>query len=125
MGGNWQDHGLEAWIVKSLKPRLEFTGGGLRNRASRRRVCFFFIALSIFLLWVACGKKGPPVSLDRIVPEVIRDLQASVRNERVILQWSFPRENTDGSDLVDLVGFKVLRGYNTLLFLLSPITTTR
>jgi fibronectin type 3 domain-containing protein len=83
----------------------------LRNRASRRRVCFLSITLSIFLLWVACGKKGPPVSLDRIVPEVIRDLQASIRKERVILQWSLPRENTDGSDLVDLVGFKVLRGY--------------
>ena len=88
----------------------------MSNRASSRRVYFLFIALSIFLLWVACGKKGPPVSLDRIVPEVIRDLQASVRKERVILQWSFPRENTDGSDLVDLVGFKVLREKESLQF---------
>ena len=71
-------------------------------------LCFF---LCLFFLWVGCGKKGPPVSYDRIVPKAITDLGASVREGRVILQWSLPRENTDGSDLVDLVGFKVLRGH--------------
>lgn len=83
----------------------------MRSRVSKRGVWFFFVPLSIFLLWVACGRKGPPISLDRIVPEIIADLQASVRKGRVILQWSVPRENTDESDLVDLAGFKVLRGY--------------
>jgi fibronectin type 3 domain-containing protein len=83
----------------------------LRGIVSRREVWFLFFSLSLFFLWAACGRKGLPVSFDRIVPEVIRDLQASVRKGRVILQWSLPRENTDGSDLVDLVGFKVLRGY--------------
>ncbi len=83
----------------------------MRSIASRRRIFFLFFPLCLFFLWAACGRKGPPVSFDRIVPEAIADLEASVREGRVILQWSLPRENTDGSDLVDLVGFKVLRGY--------------
>ena len=82
----------------------------MRSLALKRGVSFLFFSLSLFLLWVACGKKGPPVSFDRIVPEVITDLKASVREGWVILQWSLPEENTDGSKLVDLVGFTVLRG---------------
>ena len=82
----------------------------MRSITSRRRIFLLFFPLSLFFLWGACGKKGPPVSFDRIVPEVITDLEASVREGRVILAWSLPRENTDGSDLVDLVGFKVLKG---------------
>jgi fibronectin type 3 domain-containing protein len=81
----------------------------LRNIALKRRIFHIFFPLSFLLLWGACGKKGPPVSFDRIVPEAITDLEASVREGRVILEWSLPRENTDGSELVDLVGFKVLR----------------
>ncbi len=77
---------------------------------SKRRISLLFFSLCLFFLWGACGKKGPPVSFDRIVPKAITDLGALVREGRVVLQWSLPRENTDGSDLVDLVGFKVLRG---------------
>lgn len=83
----------------------------LRRMAPKRGISPLFFPLCLFLLWVACGQKGRPVSYDRIVPKAIMDLGASVREGRVILQWSLPRENTDGSDLVDLVGFKVLRGY--------------
>ena len=81
----------------------------MRSIALKRRISLLFFPLSLFFLWGACGKKGPPVSFDRIVPEAITDLEASVREGRVILEWLLPRENTDGSDLVDLVGFKVLR----------------
>ncbi len=78
----------------------------MRGITLRRRIFLLFFALSL----LACGKKGPPVSLDRIIPEAVTDLGASVREGRVILAWSLPRENTDGSDLEDLVGFKVFRG---------------
>jgi len=83
----------------------------LMRIAPKRRISLLCFSLCLFFLWVACGRKGPPVSYDRIVPKAIMDLGASVREGRVILQWSLPRENTDGSDVVDLAGFKVLRGY--------------
>jgi hypothetical protein len=81
----------------------------LRRIAPKRRISLLFFSLCLFFLWASCGKKGPPVSFDRVVPKAIMDLRASVREGRVILQWSLPRENTDGSDLSDLTGFKVLR----------------
>jgi hypothetical protein len=82
----------------------------MRSQASKRGMCLLPCFISLFLLWLGCGVKEPPVSFDRIVPKAIRDLGALVRETRVILHWSPPGENTDGSDLVDLVGFKVLRG---------------
>jgi len=85
--------------------------GGLRSIGSKRRISLLVFPLSLFFLCIACGKKGPPVSLDRIVPKALPDLRASVREGRVILQWTVPNRNTDGSDLVNLAGFKVLRGY--------------
>jgi len=86
------------------------TGIRLRSQASKRGISLLSFLIPLFILWAGCGKKGPPVSLDRIVPKAITDLEASVREERVILQWSLPQENMDGSKLVDLLGFKVLRG---------------
>ncbi|MFQ5841730.1 MAG: hypothetical protein ACE5I8_04765 [Thermodesulfobacteriota bacterium] len=85
-------------------------GVRLRSQASKRRIFLLSSLIPVFILGGGCGRKGPPVSLDRIVPKVVTDLEASVREGRVILQWSLPKENTDGSKLVDLQGFKVLRG---------------
>ena len=82
----------------------------MRSQVPKRSIFLLPFLISLCIPWVGCGKKGPPVSLDRIVPKAVRDLEASVREERVILQWSLPKENTDGSKLVDLQGFKVLRG---------------
>ena len=79
----------------------------MKRRAAKRRISLF---ISFFVLWTGCGRKGPPVSFDRIVPKATTDLEASVREGRVILEWSLPKENTDGSKLVDLLGFKVLKG---------------
>ncbi|UCD70820.1 MAG: hypothetical protein JSW70_07390 [Syntrophobacterales bacterium] len=86
-------------------------GVRLGGQASNRRIFLLSVLIPLFIPVVSCGKKAPPVSFDRIVPEAIADMEASVREGRVILQWSLPEENTDGSDLVDLVGFKVLRGF--------------
>ncbi len=77
---------------------------------SRRRISLLSVLIPLLILWAGCGKKGPPVSYDRIVPKMVNDLGASVREGRVILRWSLPRENTDGAKLVDLKGFMILRG---------------
>jgi fibronectin type 3 domain-containing protein len=89
---------------------LRDTGVRLRSQASKGRISLLSFLIPLFILWAGCGRKGPPVSLDRIVPEATTDLEASVRGGRVILEWSLPKENTDGSKLVDLQGFTVLRG---------------
>lgn len=67
----------------------------------------FLIALAILL--GACGVKAPPIPPDVLVPKAITDLQGRVREGELYLSWSIPRENTDGSKPVDLVGFRVLR----------------
>jgi len=82
----------------------------VRSQAPKRGICLLPWFISLFSLWLGCGVKESPIPFDLIVPEAVRDLGALVREGRVVLHWSPPRENTDGSDLVDLVGFKVLRG---------------
>ncbi|NIS59757.1 MAG: hypothetical protein GTO13_03340, partial [Proteobacteria bacterium] len=50
----------------------------------RRRISLLSFLIPLLILWAGCGKKAPPVSLDRIVPKVVSDLEASVREGRVI-----------------------------------------
>ena len=62
-----------------------------------------------------CARKGPPVSWETIVPKRIVDLVAIPREDRLLLEWSVPKENTDKSLLTDLVGFKILKSEGTLV----------
>ncbi len=78
-------------------------------------------AQRIILLWlllmvmVSCGKKAPPVPWSSVVPKRIVDLEARSREGRVLLEWTFPKENTDKSPLTDLWEFKVLRSEGDLI----------
>jgi hypothetical protein len=73
------------------------------------------------LLWVmlifagGCAKKAPPVPWDSIVPRRIVDLIATPREDRVLLGWTTPKENTDKSPLTNLAGFKILRSEGVLI----------
>lgn len=76
----------------------------------------------IILLWlvvmvvaVGCAKKGPPVSWESIVPKRIVDLAAVPREDRLLLEWTIPKENTDKSPLTDLASFRVLRSEGILV----------
>jgi len=71
--------------------------------------------LFILLLAFACGKKGPPVPWESIVPKRIVDLAALPREGRVLLEWTAPKENTDKTPLIDLEGFHVLRSEGLLI----------
>jgi fibronectin type 3 domain-containing protein len=55
------------------------------------------------------------VSWETIVPKRIVDLVAIPREDRLLLEWSVPKENTDKSPLTDLAGFKILRSEGTLV----------
>lgn len=73
------------------------------------------------LLWVilifsgGCAKKAPPVPWESIVPKRIVDLVATPREDRLLLEWTLPKENTDKSPLTDLAEFKVLRSEGVLV----------
>lgn len=58
---------------------------------------------------LGCGKKASPVAPESVFPMAIDDLTAAVTKGAVILRWTIPERNTDGSKLTDLKGFKVLR----------------
>ncbi len=62
-----------------------------------------------------CAKKGPPVPWESIVPKRIVDLEATAREGHLLLEWTFPKENTDKSVLIDLTGFQILRSEGALV----------
>ena len=57
----------------------------------------------------SCGKKGDPSSPVAVTPAKIKDLTARTQGRAITLSWSIPKKNTDGSQLLDLKGFKILR----------------
>lgn len=61
-----------------------------------------------------CAKKGPPVAWETIVPGRIGDLQATPREDRLLLEWKTPKENTDKTPLTNLTSFRILRSEGTL-----------
>jgi fibronectin type 3 domain-containing protein len=73
------------------------------------------VLVSVIVLLVGCGVKGPPVPWETIVPKRIVDLEAVPREEKVLLEWTIPKENTDKSALTDLAGFSILRSEGDLI----------
>jgi len=71
-------------------------------------------ACFLFALLLGCGIKSAPVSRDTLVAKRIVDLEAIPRDERLILTWSVPKENTDKSPLKDLEEFRILRSEGIL-----------
>jgi hypothetical protein len=68
---------------------------------------FFLFLLSLIL--GGCGKKANPVAPESLFPAAVSDLRAWPREGAVLLGWTMPTQNTDGTRLEDLLGFKVLR----------------
>jgi hypothetical protein len=87
------------------------------HQLKARALSFSWILPMIFILLVGggCGKKGPPVSWQTIVPKKIADLQAIPREGNLMLQWTVPKENTDKSVLTDLVEVRILRSEGALV----------
>lgn len=69
----------------------------------------FLVLLLLPLAFSGCGIKGAPVAPGSTFPAPVTDLRAWAREGRIFLAWSLPTKNTDGSNLEDLLGFRVFR----------------
>jgi fibronectin type 3 domain-containing protein len=87
------------------------------RRKSKTRIILLSLILSVTLvsLIAGCGQKAPPVPWSSVVPKRVVDLEAKSREERILLEWTFPKENTDKSVLTDLTEFKILRSEGDLV----------
>ena len=70
---------------------------------------YYACVILLIVLAMGCGVKAPPTPPDVLVPEAVDDLRATVKEDTIVLTWSMPKENVDGSKPVDLVRFLVLR----------------
>ncbi len=61
------------------------------------------------LLLVGCGRKGPLVPPEAMVPAPIADLRVEQQGERISVSWSQPGREEGGGPLKDLAGFRVFR----------------
>jgi len=75
----------------------------------QRNPAILSILLLLTLAFSGCGIKGPPVAPSSTIPAAVIDLRAWAREGRIFLAWGSPTKNTDGSDLKDLLGFRVFR----------------
>jgi uncharacterized protein len=81
----------------------------------QRNPAIFLILLLLPLAFSGCGIKGLPVAPSSTNPAAVTDLRAWSREGRIFLAWGVPTKNTDGSDLKDLLGFRVFRKSRLLL----------
>lgn len=52
----------------------------------------FLILLGLLLFCPGCGKKGPPVAPEAVVPPPVNDFKADVVSGEVRLTWSVPKK---------------------------------
>ncbi len=65
-------------------------------------VCFL-----LMIILLACGKKANPVIPVAVIPNGVENLSYQIKGKSLIVSWTIPGQNTDGSPLTDLKGFKV------------------
>ncbi len=72
----------------------------------KKNVLLLFV-VALFL--ASCGLKAPPLPPEEVAPDRVTDLKVRPTDGGVALTWTMPTVNTDGTNLTDLTGFKVLR----------------
>ena len=82
---------------------LEFTNG-----------LWVLLGALIFLMLFGCGKKGPPIPYDATVPGPVADLESVIRDGKVFLRWSVPRDSEDEPQMAEVKEFWVLREESSL-----------
>lgn len=64
------------------------------------------VLLVVFLS--ACGRKGPLVRPEALVPAKVSDFVVLQKGESLQLSWSIPKKLVSGGKLTDLAGFRLL-----------------
>jgi predicted small lipoprotein YifL len=75
----------------------------------RLRPASLILALLSLLLLAGCGTKGPVRPLAQPLPAAPPEMTLHQQGDALLLSWSQPRKNQDGSELTDLAGFRVYR----------------
>jgi predicted small lipoprotein YifL/glutaredoxin len=65
--------------------------------------------IGIALLFTACGKRGPLIAPEALVPAAINDLRVEQKGNRFLVCWSGPGKEEWGGSLENLAGFRVFR----------------
>jgi predicted small lipoprotein YifL len=68
-----------------------------------------FILLVMVCLLTACGRKGPLVPPEALVPAPVSDLKVEQRGELLRLSWTAPDKEEGGGRLRDLAGFRLYK----------------
>ncbi len=61
-----------------------------------------FVLVFVFLVLLACGKRGDPHPPVPIIPRPTTDLLVAQRGPRLLLTWSYPSTSTSGQQLTGL-----------------------
>ncbi len=67
------------------------------------------VALVLLLASLGCGRKGPPLPPRPVIPASVGSLRAEPEANGIVVSWSRPARNHDGSPLTDLLEFRVSR----------------
>lgn len=76
---------------------------------SQLRSAILTIAFIALVLLAGCGTKGPVRPLAQPLPAAPLEMTLHQQGDGLLLSWSLPRSNQDGSELTDLAGFRVYR----------------
>ena len=58
---------------------------------------------------LGCGRRGAPVPPRPLAPAAVGALRAELRDSAILLTWTRPTRNEDGSPLTDLLEFRLFR----------------
>lgn len=83
--------------------------GRLKSRL-RTKSCILAVSLIVvFLALISCGKKGNPLPKSAPAPGGINDLRGEVKDGVLLLSFTMPTTNRDGSTIADLDGFRLVK----------------
>jgi hypothetical protein len=81
----------------------------MTKRKTVRTLTIFLILLLLTAIPAGCGKRGPVRPLRQPVPGAVEEFSLRQQGDRMLLVWTLPRQNEDGTPLTDLAGFRIYR----------------
>jgi hypothetical protein len=82
----------------------------MTKRKTVRTLTTFLTLLLLAAGLAGCGKKGPIRPLRQPIPGTPEEFTLRQQGDRMLLVWTLPQQNEDGTPLTDLAGFRIYRG---------------